>query len=104
MRRIPERKGLTMKLKHYGAMLVNFVIAYANGDMSRREFDLNYSGYVVDFFPQFEQEHPLLARRFADTIDRTYDDCSCMPDDQFQDAISAAVDKFMGKMSETDLY
>lgn len=76
---------MTMKLKHYGAMLVNFVIDYANGDISRREFDLDYSGYVVDFFPRFEKEHPLLARRFADTIDRTYDDCSWMPDDRFQD-------------------
>lgn len=93
-----------MKLKHYGAMLVNFVIDYANGDMSRREFDLDYSGYVVDFFPRFEREHPLLARRFADTIDRAYDDCSRMPDERFQDAISAAVDKFMGKTSQADLY
>lgn len=93
-----------MKLKHYGAMLVNFVIDYANGGMSRQEFDLDYSGYVVDFFPKFEREHPRLAKRFADTIDRTYDDCSWMPDDRFQDAISAAVDEFMGKTSEADFY
>lgn len=93
-----------MKLKHYGAMLVNFVIDYANGGMSRREFDLDYSGYVVGFFPRFEKEHPLLASRFAHTIDRAYDDCSWMPDDRFQDAISAAVDEFMGKTSEADFY
>ena len=85
-------------------MLVNLVIDYANGAISRREFDMDYSGYVVDFFPQFEKEHPRLAGKFADTIDRTYDDCSSMPDDRFQDAISAAVDDFLGKTSKSDLY
>ena len=33
-----------MRLKKNGARLVSFVIDFANGNMSRREFDLDYSG------------------------------------------------------------
>lgn len=39
-----------MKLKKHGAFLVNFVIGFANGDMSRREFDMDNSGYVIEHF------------------------------------------------------
>ena len=49
-----------MRLKKNGARLVNFVIDFSNGEMSRREFDLDYSGYVVDYFPGFEEEHQIL--------------------------------------------
>ena len=31
-----------MKLKKHGALLVNFVIDFANGDMSREDFDMDY--------------------------------------------------------------
>ena len=31
-----------MKLKKHGAFLVNFVIDFANGDMSREEFDMEH--------------------------------------------------------------
>ena len=48
---------------------------FANGDMSREDFDLDYSGYVIDYFPEFEREHPRLARRFVDAIERTYSAC-----------------------------
>ena len=37
-----------MKLKKHGALLVNFVIDFANGDMSREDFDMDYSGYVIE--------------------------------------------------------
>ena len=67
-----------MKLKKHGAFLVYFVIDFANGDMSRKAFDMDYSGYVTEHFPEFEREHPRLSRRFADTIDRTYSTCSWM--------------------------
>ena len=81
-----------MKLKKHGAFLVNFVIDFANGDMSRREFDMDYSGYIIEHFPEFEREHPRLSRRFADTIERTYSTCSWMKDEAFRDAIGDAVD------------
>ena len=91
-------------LKKHGAFLVNFVIDFANGDMSREEFDMDYSGYVIEHFPEFEREHPRLSRRFADTIDRTYSTCSWMTDDAFQYAIGDAVDTFLGEAPEADIY
>lgn len=91
-----------MKLKKHGAFLVNFVIDFAHGNMSRRNFDLDYSGYVIEHFPSFEREHPRLSRRFVDTIDHTYDICSWMEDDAFRNAIGEAVDVFLGKAPPTD--
>ena len=92
-----------MKLKKHGALLVNFVIDFANGDMSREDFDMDYSGYVIEHFPEFEREHPRLSRRFADTIERTYSTCSWMTDKAFRDAVGEAVDEFLGKESITDI-
>ena len=93
-----------MKLKKYGALLVNFVIDFANGEMSREDFVLDYSGYVIEHFPEFEREHPRLSRKFADTIDRIYSTCSWMTDDAFQYAIGNAVDEFLGNVPVADIY
>ena len=92
-----------MKLKKHGALLVNFVIDFANGDMSREDFDMDYSGYVIEHFPEFEREHPRLSRRLADTIERTYSTCSWMTDEAFRDAIEDAVDEFLGNESMADI-
>ena len=83
-----------MKLKKHGAFLVNFVIDFVNGDMSRFFFNLDYSGYVIEHFPEFEREHPRLSRGFADTIDLTYSHCSWMDDDVFGEVPS----RFMRKI------
>ena len=91
-----------MKLKKHGTFLVNFVIDFANGNMSRRNFDLDYSGYVIEHFPSFEREHPRLSRRFVDTIDLAYDTCAWMEDDAFRNAIGEAVDVFLGKTPPSD--
>lgn len=93
-----------MRLKKNGARLVNFVIDFSNGEVSRREFDLDYSGYVVDYFPGFEEEHPCLARRFADTIDVAYEHCSWMEDEPFRQAIGDAADEFLGRNPIADIY
>lgn len=73
-------------------------------NMSREDFDLDYSGYVVEHFPEFEREHPRLSRRFADTIDRTYSTCSWMTDEAFQYAMGDAVDTFLGEAPVADIY
>lgn len=73
-------------------------------DMSREEFDMDYSGYVIEHFPEFEREHPRLSRRFTDTIDRTYSTCSWMTDDAFQYAFGDAVDTFLGEAPTADIY
>ena len=95
---------LPMKLKKHGAFLVNFVIDFADGSISRWAFDMDYSGYVIEHFPEFEKEHPRLSRRFVDTIERTYSTCSWMTDDAFQYAIGNAVDEFLGNASAADIY
>lgn len=92
-----------MKLKKHGAFLVNFVIDFANGDMSRQAFDMDYSGYVIEHFPKFEREHPRLSRRFADTIERTYSACSWMTDYALRDAIGDAVDTFLGEAPTAEI-
>lgn len=93
-----------MKLKKHGAELVNFVISFVNGNISRRDFDLDYSYYVKKDFPAFRREHPRLANRFADTIDQTYDACSYMADEDFRDAIADAIDEFLGITPEPDIF
>lgn len=93
-----------MKLKKHGALLVNFVIDFANGDMSREDFDMDYSGYVIEHFLEFEREHPHLSRRFADTIERIYSTCFWMTNEAFRDAIGDAVDAFLGEAPAADIY
>ena len=72
--------------------------------LSEWEFDMDYSGYVIEHFPGFQREHPRLSGKFADTIEHTYSACSWMPDDRFQNAISAAVDEFPGTAPKVDIY
>lgn len=55
-------------------------------------------------FSAFRREHPRLSNRFADTIDQTYDACSYMADEDFQDTIADAVDEFFGITSEADIF
>lgn len=68
---------------------MNFVIDFANGDISREDFDMDYSGYVIDYFPEFE---------------RTYSACSWMTDEAFQYAIGNAVDEFLGEAPAADIF
>ena len=62
---------------------------------------MDYSGYVIE---QFEREYPHLARRFVDTIERTYSVYSWITDDAFQYAIGDAMDMFFGKAPVADIY
>ena len=60
-------------------------------------------GSVSEIY-KFQREHPRLSRKFTDTIERTYSACSWMPDERFQDAISDAVDEFLGAAPKVDIY
>ena len=83
---------------------MNFVMQFSDGTMSREDFDMDYCGYVIEHFPEFEQEHPRLSQKFANTVDRTYSTCSWMTDDAFRDAIGDAVDAFLGEAPVTDIF
>ena len=93
-----------MKLKKHGAFLIEFVESFVNGEISRLEFDLDYSGYVIEHFPGFEAETPRLAAKFGRIIDASYDSCSWMVDDSFRMTMSDALDEFLGIGLSADIY
>ncbi|MDD3833010.1 MAG: hypothetical protein PHR18_03795 [Oscillospiraceae bacterium] len=93
-----------MKLGQHGQFLVNYVFAYVNGKMERWDFDLNYSGYVIEHFPEFQEETPRLAARFANTIDRTYSYGAALSDDSFRESIAYALDEFCGVIKPPDIW
>ena len=93
-----------MRLKQHGAFLVNFVISFVDGEIDRREFDLDYSGYVIEHFPFFRTEHPRLSKRFADTIDLAYELGERLSDEALRDSIEDALDEFMGNEPVADIF
>jgi len=62
-----------LKAGKHTAFMLEFVAEFANGEMSRQFFDLDYSGYCIEHFPYMQSENGKLARKFADTIDAAYD-------------------------------
>lgn len=84
-----------MRLKKHGKFLLDFVTAYVEGNLERFDFDLDYSGYVMEHFPMFERETPKLAHRFAYTIDQAYDFGERLSDDSHREAIAYALDEFL---------
>jgi hypothetical protein len=53
--------------------MLNFVTEFAEGEMPRQFFDLDYSWYCIEHFPAMELESKKLARKFADTLDVAYE-------------------------------
>ena len=80
-----------MKLKPHGYFLVSFVTSFVDGEISRDEFDMDYSGYVIEHFPHFLREHPRLSSRFAETIDVAYELGERKSDEDLRDAIADAL-------------
>lgn len=93
-----------MKLKPHGHFLVSFVTRFVDGEMSRDEFDMDYSGYVIEHFPYFRKEHPMLANRFADTIDVAYELGERKSDEALRDAMADALDEFFGNRLDCDIF
>ena len=93
-----------MKLKPHGYFLVSFVTKFVDGEISRHEFDMDYSGYVIEHFPDFRKEHPRLANRFADTIDFAYDLGEHKSDEDLRDAMDEALDDFFGNRQDCDIF
>ena len=93
-----------MKLKPHGYFLVEFVAGFVNGEISRFDFDLDYSGYVNEHFPYFQQEHPRLSKRFADTIDVAYELGEHKSDESFRDSMADALDDFFGNRQNYDIF
>jgi len=58
-----------MKVGKHTAFMMDFLSDFADGKMSRDHFEMDYSGYVIEHFPMMERENPILAQKFADTVD-----------------------------------
>jgi len=61
-----------MKIGKHTAFMLDFVGEFANGEMPRQFFDLDYSGYCIEHFPHMVRENRRLADKFADTIEAAY--------------------------------
>ena len=55
------------------AFMIDFISDFADGKMSRYDFELNFSGYVIEYFPKMEREDKRLARKFANTVEAEYE-------------------------------
>ena len=72
--------------------------------MSRHDFDLNYSGYVIEHFPEIERENARLARKFANTVEVNYEyaENRNISDDDFRILMNNALCDLLGS-DEPDL-
>ena len=88
-----------MNFKKHTAFMIDFISDFANGDLERYFFDLDYSAYVIEHFPHMEIENSRLADKFAYTVDRTYERGTDLglSDEEFKVDISNALNKWLGK-------
>lgn len=87
-----------MKVGKHTAFMIDFVSEFADGEISRDAFEMDYSGYVIEHFPMMERESKRLARRFADTIDDAveYAENHRTSDEDFRIMINNAICDFLG--------
>jgi hypothetical protein len=88
-----------MKIGYHSAYLINFVSDFAEGKISRFFFELDYSGYVIEHFPEMERENKRLANRFANFVDRQYEYAQShnISDDRFRLLMNNALCDLLGK-------
>ena len=86
-----------MKFKKHTAFMIDFISDFVNGDLERYFFDLDYSAYVIEHFPDMELENSRFADRFAQTIDRAYERVADLglSDEEFRNEISNALDEWL---------
>jgi hypothetical protein len=88
-----------MKVGEHTAFMIEFISDFANGELGRLFFDLDYSAYVREHFPHMELENTKFADKFAYTIDRAYERGTDqgLSDEDFRVEISNALDEWLGK-------
>ena len=86
-----------MKVGKHTAFMVDFISDFADGKMSRFNFELDYSGYVLEHFPMMEREDKHLARKFANTVDAKYEYAEnySISDDDFRILMNNALCDFL---------
>jgi hypothetical protein len=96
--------GRLMKVGKHTAFMIDFLSDFADGEISRDAFELDYSGYVIEHFPMMEREDYILARKFANTVDSAYEYAQTrnISDDDFRIMINNAICDLLG-IDEPDL-
>lgn len=91
-----------MKVGKHTAFMIEFISDFADGKMSR--FDLDYSGYAIEHFPEMERENARLARKFANTVEAEcrFSENHKISDENFRIRMNNALCDLLGK-SEPDL-
>lgn len=87
-----------MKVGKHTAFMIEFASDFADGKMSRFDFELDYSGYVIEHFPMMERENKSLARKFANTIEAAveYAENHTIEDEDYRIMINNAICDFLG--------
>ena len=87
-----------MKVGKHTAFLIDFVSDFADGKMLRHDFDLDYSAYVIEYFPKMERENLRIARKFANTVDSAveYATAHNISDDDFRISVNNALCDLLG--------
>jgi hypothetical protein len=93
-----------MKVGKHTAFIIDFVSNFADGKISRYDFEMDYSGYIIEHFPMMERENARLARKFASTVDDTveYAQANNISDDDFRIMVNNALCDLLG-VDEPDL-
>jgi hypothetical protein len=84
--------------------MIDFASEFADGNISRDAFEMDYFGYVIEHFPAMERENMRLARKFADTVDSVVNFATDhkISDDDFRIMINNALCDLLG-IDEPDL-
>jgi len=93
-----------MKVGKHTAFMIDFVSDFADGKISRYDFEIDYSGYVIEHFPIMERENARLARKFANTVDYSFEyaQTNNISDNDFRIMVNNALCDLLG-VDEPDL-
>lgn len=93
-----------MKVGKHTSRIIDFLSEFADGEMSRYDFEMDYSGYVIEYIPKMEKEDYILTRKFAHTVDSAYEfaQTHSIYDDDFRIMINNAICDLLG-IDEPDL-
>lgn len=93
-----------MKVGKHTAFMIDFASDFADGKISRYDFEMDYSGYVIEHFPMMKKENARLARKFASTVDDTveYAQTNKISDDDFRVMVNNSLCDLLG-IDEPDL-
>lgn len=93
-----------MKVGKHTAFMINFASDFADGKISRDDFEMDYSGYVIEHFSMMEKENKRLARKYVNTIDDAVEfaESHNIDDEEFRIMINNAICDLLG-VGEIDL-